>query len=279
MMQPKALLCFVFISIISLLHSTAAQVDLKSPSNQDSIWSRTSLLNITERECIEDRPEALELGRRCSRRCRKDVPCENARKQCLCDDLCGFSCIKPDLTCHTWPTINNGQYSPKSNKFGTILTFTCDDGYYMFGSRKRICLGDEEWNGIPTECFKEPLCHKPIQINHARNPSDGIYQLGDKVFYSCYPGYQSQGSSEAVCKFVAVNHTSWVWAESRFRCIPENCGDPGQIEHGKRQGESFIIASSVRYTCDVGYEMVGQERRYCQSDNKWSGQQPRCERR
>lgn len=81
-----------------------------------------------------------------------------------------------------------------------------------------------------------------------------------------------------MCKLVESNQTAWVWASGTpFRCIPKSCGDPGQIENGKRHGESFTIASSVLYTCNEGFEMIGQARRYCQSDNQWSGQPPQCE--
>lgn len=106
-------------------------------------------------DCIEDRAEAIEVGRQCSRRCRKDVPCENARKQCLCDGLCGMSCIKPDLNCVELPKIENGDYTPKSTRFNAKVVYHCDPGYYLFGSRERLCQGDEDWSGIPTECLQE----------------------------------------------------------------------------------------------------------------------------
>lgn len=114
-------------------------------------------------------------------------------------------------------------------------------------------------------------------MNHARNPSDGFYRLNDRVNYSCYPGYQVRGSAEATCKLIKSGHTGWTWADEPFRCLPKSCGDPGQIANGKRHGDSFIIASSIVYTCDDGFEMRGQARRYCQSDNQWSGQAPQCE--
>jgi hypothetical protein len=114
----------------------------------------TQTLN-EDNECFEDRLEAIEVGRQCSRRCRKDVPCENARKQCLCDGLCGMSCLKPDLNCPELPKIEHGDYEPKSTRLNTRVTYQCEPGYYLFGSRERLCQGDEDWSGTPAECLIE----------------------------------------------------------------------------------------------------------------------------
>lgn len=146
----------IYLTLIRLeLHSVQlAQVTIDTDNrSQDLLVSRST--NITESECVENRLEALELGRRCSRRCRKDMPCENTRKQCLCDSLCGLSCIKPDSTCHPLPMVENGDFNPKSNKFGAVVTFSCNENYFLFGSRERMCQGDEEWSGTPAECLKE----------------------------------------------------------------------------------------------------------------------------
>lgn len=106
-------------------------------------------------ECFSNRADALELGRQCSRRCRKDIPCENTRKQCLCDGLCGMSCIKPDLSCPDLRSIENGIIHGKNNRFNSRVTYQCNDGYYLFGSRERLCQGDEDWSGTPAVCMSE----------------------------------------------------------------------------------------------------------------------------
>lgn len=108
-----------------------------------------------DEECIGNRMEALEFGRQCSRKCKKDTLCENTRKQCLCDGLCGMSCIKPDLSCPDLPKIENGNFFPKTTLFNTRVTYQCDRGYYLFGSQDRLCQGDEDWSGTPAECMSE----------------------------------------------------------------------------------------------------------------------------
>lgn len=268
----------IVLTLLTIQHVYDIAEAIRLSPNETQIGENIPEIVITDTECIENRMEALEVGRLCSRRCKRDVPCENTRKQCLCDGLCGLSCIKPDLSCPDLAKIENGDYSPKTNRFNTKVVYQCEPGFYLFGSQERLCQGDEDWSGTPAECMPTPQCRNPIKVNHAKNPSDGTYRIDDKVNYSCYPGYQSRGSSESSCKLVERNRTAWVWSgSSPFRCVPKSCGDPGQIENGKRHGDSFIIASSVLYTCNEGFEMVGQARRYCQSDNQWSGQAPKCE--
>ncbi|GIX98483.1 hypothetical protein CEXT_609671 [Caerostris extrusa] len=49
-------------------------------------------------DCPRDRTEAESTGRNCLRKCKLDADCISARKRCLCDGLCGWSCVRPDTT-------------------------------------------------------------------------------------------------------------------------------------------------------------------------------------
>lgn len=150
---------FLFTLTLSLLgQSTRGHEGLRQkrdterdlrPSNQ------AEGLDEPEEECYGNREEALEFGRQCSRRCKKGVPCENTRKQCLCDGLCGMSCIKPDLSCPDLKPIENGYFIAKSTKFNSRVTYSCNEGYFLFGPRERLCQGDEDWSGTPAECRSE----------------------------------------------------------------------------------------------------------------------------
>jgi len=148
------------IVLLLVLASTCNSLPLNRSESEDQEILQTfqlpsEVLINDLNDCIENRIEAIEVGRQCSRRCRKDVPCENTRKQCLCDGLCGMSCIKPDLNCAELPKIENGDYFPKSAKFNTKIVYKCNPGYYLFGSRERLCQGDEDWSGLPAECMAE----------------------------------------------------------------------------------------------------------------------------
>lgn len=36
------------------------------------------------------------------------------------------------------------------------------------------------------------------------------------------------------------------------------------------------VGSTAAYSCDIGFELVGNSRRVCQSDGTWSGEDPIC---
>ena len=48
-------------------------------------------------------------GMLCVRRCTVDTDCTNDRKLCLCDGLCGMSCIRPEKECPELPDPDSGQ--------------------------------------------------------------------------------------------------------------------------------------------------------------------------
>ena len=48
-------------------------------------------------------------GRVCPRKCDSDTDCVNDRKLCLCDGICGLSCIRPEKECPELPDPPNGQ--------------------------------------------------------------------------------------------------------------------------------------------------------------------------
>ena len=62
-------------------------------------------------------------------------------------------------------------------------------------------------------------------------------------------------------------------------CLAKSCGDPGSPENGKKKSLLFTFKSKVYFECNYGYKLVGDKYRQCQSNQKWSGQKPTCERK
>ena len=59
-----------------------------------------------------------------------------------------------------------------------------------------------------------------------------------------------------------------------------DCGPLPDIPNGQVDiSPDTNIGSSAVYACDFGYVLVGDEKRYCQDDGTWSGQEPICVRK
>ena len=69
--------------------------------------------------------------------------------------------------------------------------------------------------------------------------------------------------------------------ESRYASvfsIGVDCGDPGTPANGKSVLTGSTPGSVVKYSCNSGYDLVGNSKRKCQTNGVWSGSLPTCER-
>ncbi|XP_021351273.1 sushi, von Willebrand factor type A, EGF and pentraxin domain-containing protein 1-like [Mizuhopecten yessoensis] len=107
-------------------------------------------------------------------------------------------------TCPALPRPKNGNMicSNDDFTFSTMCRFTCDTGYKLVGSRKRQCLANALWTGIPTRC-REITC-QPLPSVRDGNVFPAMCNLGEVSFgttcqISCYAGYTLVGSSRKQC--------------------------------------------------------------------------------
>lgn len=56
-----------------------------------------------------------------------------------------------------------------------------------------------------------------------------------------------------------------------------DCRDPGTPQNGRRQLPATTFATTVIYSCSVGYSIKGPDRRVCQDNGRWSNFLPVCE--
>ena len=55
-----------------------------------------------------------------------------------------------------------------------------------------------------------------------------------------------------------------------------NCGDPGNVLNGRRNGFDFTCDRTITYTCDNCYRLQGQASLTCQPSGQWSTSTPTC---
>ena len=57
------------------------------------------------------------------------------------------------------------------------------------------------------------------------------------------------------------------------------CDDPQPIARGEFTPNvgPYIFNSSITYTCEEGYDIIGEQSAYCQSNGTWSTKTPTCQ--
>ena len=101
-----------------------------------------------EENCpMRDEAAAKVQGIECMTKCLSDHGCQNKRKLCLCDGVCGMSCIRPEKECPELPDPPNGQVHLTGRHFQV--------GYQESSSRlsriTRIVIKDQV-------CYQRSLC-------------------------------------------------------------------------------------------------------------------------
>jgi hypothetical protein len=59
------------------------------------------------------------------------------------------------------------------------VTYFCDDGFYMSGSRERVCQGDGSWSDQPPACKKQGNVSFLISFSAASKLDHTASQRGD----------------------------------------------------------------------------------------------------
>ena len=57
-----------------------------------------------------------------------------------------------------------------------------------------------------------------------------------------------------------------------------DCGDLKQPLNGQVFFQSTLFLSEATYSCNSGFELVGEGTRTCQANGQWSGEEPQCHR-
>ena len=103
-----------------------------------------------EENCpARDEFAAAAAGLSCVRRCGQDRDCNNERKLCLCDGLCGLSCIRAERECGEQADPQHGQVVVAGRNYQDTASFTCNQGYTLVGLSQLSCQASGRWSGEP----------------------------------------------------------------------------------------------------------------------------------
>ncbi|XP_023220733.1 complement factor B-like isoform X1 [Centruroides sculpturatus] len=156
----------------------------------------------------------------------------------------------------------------------TVINFKCRSNYKLKGKRTNKCINGK-WllkhpTCIPKSCQPPPLVEhgEPIlQSNKAEFP------ISTRVKYRCDEGYELRGGNELIC---IKRGFSLEWSGERPICTDiKDCRDPGISSDGYRLGECCKKGSTVHYSCNSGFTLVGAETIVC-TEKGWSNPRPLC---
>jgi len=179
--------------------------------------------------------------------------------------VCGkVSCGDPGTIAHSAKSGTSYLYQDK-------VTYSCSSGYELkSGNLQRTCGPTKAWSGAKPVCGRVS-CGDPGSVTHAAK-SGSSYLFGDKVTYTCNPGYEPKsGSTSRTCQ------ANKAWSGNKLVCGKVSCGDPGPVSLATKAGSSYLYQDKVTYSCITGHEVKsGNAVRTCGTTKSWSGTKPLC---
>ncbi|KAM5202001.1 complement receptor type 2-like isoform 2-T2 [Hipposideros larvatus] len=194
-----------------------------------------------------------------------------------------------EILCPTPPPILNGRHTGRTSvkfPYGSTVTYTCDPGpekgvnFTLIGENTIHCTTDSQktgtWSGPAPRCelSVSAIQCPPPQILRGRISSGqkDQYSYNDTVVFACLNGFTLKGSRGIRC------NAQGTWEPSAPVCEKE-CQAPPSILNGRKEDKHrirFDPGTSIKYSCDVGYVLVGEESLHCTSEGVWSPAAPRC---
>ncbi|XP_078247959.1 complement receptor type 1 isoform X3 [Pogona vitticeps] len=184
------------------------------------------------------------------------------------------------IPCFPPPDIPHGTHSGRYEDdftYGTVVTYTCEDGYPLLGDAHIHCTSKDgfhgEWSGRVYCGVRE--CPPP-QLENGRiiRGVSQKYIHNQSVTFDCNKGYMMSGSREIRCQMDGMWEPPLPLCERAVHCQP-----PPDVPNGSysnRQATAFTPEMFVDYTCDLGYALIGEATIFCTSSGTWSSPAPRC---
>ena len=164
----------------------------------------------------------------------------------------------------------NGMKDSALIAFGSIVSFECDEGYYINGPEVIICEADMLWNdSIPTCVLID--CGNPGDLLVSNGSAIGSdYSYGSVIRFECDEAYYINGTEAIICE------ADMLWNDSIPTCVLIDCGDPSDLSNGSAIGSDYSYSSIIRFECDEGYELNGSSSVMCGDDGNWNASTPSC---
>ncbi|XP_055886163.1 sushi, von Willebrand factor type A, EGF and pentraxin domain-containing protein 1-like [Biomphalaria glabrata] len=188
-----------------------------------------------------------------------------------CLDNVTFSGLPPEckpVQCAPPGTIANGAttLSEPENIYNSTATFTCDNGYFIRGTATIKCESNGQWSSALPACFPV-ACNVTPLLDGKTNSTTAVY--GSVVAYECNPGFKMVGDSVRKCL------ADGTWDTPKPLCEVIRC-PVLSLSGGLVSTIERTVGTVVRLECRGNYHLTGPSVRTCESNGKWSGDEPSC---
>uniref|UniRef100_H0XZP6 Complement receptor type 2 n=1 Tax=Otolemur garnettii TaxID=30611 RepID=H0XZP6_OTOGA len=195
-----------------------------------------------------------------------------------------------EILCPSPPSIVNGRHTGHSSgnvPYGRTVTYTCDPDpeegvkFILIGQSIIRCTSDSQkigtWSGPAPRCeLSTPAVNCPypqILRGEILTAWKDQYTYNDTVVFACMSGFTLKGSKQIRC------NVQGTWEPPAPVCEKE-CQAPPEILNGQKEDKHGVFrfdpGTSIKYSCDLGYVLVGKESIHCSPDGEWTPSAPQC---
>ncbi|XP_044588526.1 sushi, von Willebrand factor type A, EGF and pentraxin domain-containing protein 1 isoform X2 [Cotesia glomerata] len=173
--------------------------------------------------------------------------------------------------CPEPPEINGGLVIKTGKRAGSTATYTCQNGFILFGDNVLTCNVGGGWSGKGPQC-KFIDCGAPAQIEYGEvNLLNKTTTVGSITVYTCQDDYWLVGEARHECT------KDGKWSHKAPSCELITCEEPEVPDGSYVVGYDLNIHSTIEYHCEAGHLLNGEAKHVCQKNGEWSGLVPACE--
>ncbi|CAH1774655.1 unnamed protein product [Owenia fusiformis] len=158
---------------------------------------------------------------------------------------------------------------------GYVAKVRCKEGYQFnddYDETTLECQADQKWKGTIRVCMPKQ-CGDVPNVSNGKVKATSGNDVGSVATYTCDIGYNLVGEATRTCQ------PDQTWSGTTPQCQGGGktaCGNPGAPANGAIIGNNFNFGQTVKFVCNIGYELAGQDSLTCQQDGTWNGDRPTC---
>ncbi|XP_074480016.1 sushi, von Willebrand factor type A, EGF and pentraxin domain-containing protein 1 isoform X1 [Sebastes fasciatus] len=176
------------------------------------------------------------------------------------------SCVPAE--CETPPSPEHGWMNVTDTSLGSMVKYTCEDGYDLEGESVRQCVSGRLWSNDAPVCLPVS-CGDPGAVANGTTHG-GAFVYPEVLHYECSPGFVLKGSDTIACR------ADGKWNGQKPWCEPVFCGPPKVTRDITFKAEGYSYNSEIELSCQPGFLLQGKSISVCQADGTWSHESPTC---